>query len=245
MRLVGHQRHLLAIEGDADQPRGAAGLDQPRDGPVVVAGAIADAMAAPVEGGERHQHQRRVEHFRLYAGPDACRNPCRPAARRAPARGRRSSSCRGWQAGRAARLFRARQTSAAAHRPRSASARSRRRSRRARSPAMLAASAMPSEASMRQNASRRRGGRAPPGAAAFSGIWGVHARDDSEALPRTAARKRRFRRMERTARYRRCLRKEVTIHTTGGEVDPGNLQSRWAPYERTHGSGQGQLPRDQ
>ena len=27
--------------------------------------------------------------------------------------------------------------------------------------------------------------------------------------------------------------------------DPGNLQSRWAPYVRTHGSGQGQLPRDQ
>ena len=37
---------------------------------------------------------------------------------------------------------------------------------------------------------------------------------------------------------------EVTIHTTGGEVDPGNLQSRWAPYERTHGSSQGQLPKD-
>ena len=30
--------------------------------------------------------------------------------------------------------------------------------------------------------------------------------------------------------------------TTGGEVDPGNLQSRWAPCEKTHGSSQGQLP---
>src|SRR5690606_30145992 len=37
-------------------------------------------------------------------------------------------------------------------------------------------------------------------------------------------------------------RARVTIHTTGEEVDPGNLQSRWAPYVRTHGSGQGQLP---
>jgi len=33
--------------------------------------------------------------------------------------------------------------------------------------------------------------------------------------------------------------------TTDGMVDPGNLQSRWAPCAQTHGPGQGQLPRDQ
>ena len=33
------------------------------------------------------------------------------------------------------------------------------------------------------------------------------------------------------------------VHTTDGEVDPGNLQSRWVPCEEAHGPPQGQLPK--
>ena len=51
---------------------------QPRDGAVVVAGAIADAVAARVEGGERHQHQRRDRARRASGRARACRTPCRP-----------------------------------------------------------------------------------------------------------------------------------------------------------------------
>lgn len=41
--------------------------------------------------------------------------------------------------------------------------------------------------------------------------------------------------------------KLVKVRSTAadGFIDPGNLQRRWAPYVRTHGSGQGQLPLDQ
>src|SRR5262245_24847074 len=35
---------------------------------------------------------------------------------------------------------------------------------------------------------------------------------------------------------------EATIQTTDEEVDPGNLQSRWAPCVRTQGSGQRRIP---
>jgi hypothetical protein len=32
------------------------------------------------------------------------------------------------------------------------------------------------------------------------------------------------------------------IHDNRWNVDPGNLQSRWAPCGQAHGQGQGQLP---
>ena len=137
---------------------GAAGLDQPRDGAVVVAGAVADAVAAAVEGGERHQHERGSSTSASSPGP-AVPNPMStsgaPAHQFAKDDGR---PCRGWPAGRAARRVRAAQTSAAARRPRSGSARSRRRSRRARRRSTPPPRHMPSEASMRQvssSASRR------------------------------------------------------------------------------------------
>jgi hypothetical protein len=38
---------------------------------------------------------------------------------------------------------------------------------------------------------------------------------------------------------------KVRSTATDGFIDPGNLQRRWAPYVRTHESGQGQLPLDQ
>ena len=42
---------------------------QPRDRAVIIAGAIADAVAARVEGGERHQHDLGVEHSASAPGP--------------------------------------------------------------------------------------------------------------------------------------------------------------------------------
>src|SRR5690606_24818848 len=65
VRLIRNTLHLLAVEGDADQPQRVAGRTQPPDRAIVIAAAIADAMAAQVEGGERHQHQCRVEILRL------------------------------------------------------------------------------------------------------------------------------------------------------------------------------------
>ncbi len=70
MRLVRHQRHLLAVEGNADQPGRQPLVHQPCNRAVVVAGAIADAVAARIEGGERHQHHRRIEHLGLFMRPD-------------------------------------------------------------------------------------------------------------------------------------------------------------------------------
>ena len=39
-------------------------------------------------------------------------------------------------------------------------------------------------------------------------------------------------------------RNEVRSTTTDGRFDPGCLQRRWVPCDQTHGSGQGQLPKD-
>ena len=60
MRLVGHRVDLADGIGDADRADRLLGA-QARQRAVVMARAIADAMAAPVERGERHEQQIRID----------------------------------------------------------------------------------------------------------------------------------------------------------------------------------------
>ena len=192
---------------------GGPPVDQPRDGAVVVAGAIADAMAARVEGGERHQHHRRVEHLGLLTRAAVPKPMSTSGAPRTSSR--KTIVVLSRMAGRQslAPLLAQAQTSAAARRPPSASARSRRRSepgataRRSR-----AVSAMLERRPRCARSGRaRRGGRAPRGAAVVSGLLAIVMRATIvEPGFEAAVRKRRFQRMQRN--WSEMRRGEVTIH---------------------------------
>ena len=59
MRFVGHRVDLLARRRRRRQcVSGRPSAEKAGDGAVVMAGAVADAVAAPVEGGERHEQRR-------------------------------------------------------------------------------------------------------------------------------------------------------------------------------------------
>ena len=64
VRLVGNRLDLADAIGDADRDDRLQ-RPQARERQVVMAGAIADAMAAPVERGERHEQQVGIESGRL------------------------------------------------------------------------------------------------------------------------------------------------------------------------------------
>jgi hypothetical protein len=66
VRLHRHGGNLLAGESDADQPVRVAPVLQVGDGAIIVAGAIADAVARPVERGERRDDE--VGRDRLLVG---------------------------------------------------------------------------------------------------------------------------------------------------------------------------------
>ena len=222
---------------------GVAGLDAAARSPGRSSRRHSRCDGRGVEGGKRHQHER-GRALRPPRPGRPCRNPCRPAARRAPVRERRSSSCRGWPAGRAARLFRA---------SANISGRTSTSERIGQKPETIApgstaiwsraVSAMSSEASMRQVAIERVAAGERFQAQLFFQVF------RRMSCARTIVEPRFERRLEATfsrsieSRPNRVrCRREVTIHTTGGEVDPGNLQSRWAPYDRTHGSWPGTAP---
>ena len=86
MRLIRHGGDFANPIGDAD------GVDrlhraQAREAAVVVAGAVADAMAAPVEAGERHEQEIRLDGGRVVRAAREC--PCAPSAVGSPGRHRR------------------------------------------------------------------------------------------------------------------------------------------------------------
>ena len=67
MFFIRHLRHFLAVESNPDQPRRKAFFGQPCDRPVVIAGAVADAVPGTIEGvrglpgaPERPAHRRAV-----------------------------------------------------------------------------------------------------------------------------------------------------------------------------------------
>ena len=189
-----------------------------------MARAVADAVAAPVEGGERHEHRAR-------GGPRA-----RPAAARS-GRSRRASACprapnggtsRPWRStrGRASvqpapgeQPHQRARVDLAADRPGT------RRRRRAADPATRHARAMSWE-TVRAAAPAH---RAAPGR-------------------RLAARLRRRglacfeARPCREAAWPSGCHEKCGATVAVGRSIPGNLQRRWAPFAQVHGQGQGQLP---
>ena len=63
MGLIRHRGDFANPEGDADRVNGHDRA-QAGQGAVVVAGAVADAVAAPVEAGERHEEEIRIDRGR-------------------------------------------------------------------------------------------------------------------------------------------------------------------------------------
>ena len=79
MRLIRHRGDFANPIGDADGVNHFCG-SQPLEAAVVVACAIADAMAAPVETGERHEQEVRVDGRRAVSSGSGM--PMPPSARR-------------------------------------------------------------------------------------------------------------------------------------------------------------------
>ena len=92
MRLGGHARHFLHGKGKADRDDRMK-LGEGGDGAVVMALAVAEAVAGPVESGERHEQRRRKASGA--SGPGS-RMPKPPRTRTSPGRQSRQLNC-GWQ----------------------------------------------------------------------------------------------------------------------------------------------------
>ena len=218
--VAGTAANFLRREGDADGGDRLARA-QPRDGHVVIAGAIADAMAGAVEGQKRHQQNVGIDLRRL-----GLRLADAPYARDRAARPERH----------------ARMTSGL---PRPATAGS--------------ASCAPASASLLQQRQRidlalERHEAGDDRCPARSASGNFRAAIASAAALRASAGSASRRAMRLAAKRRPWIRStladaascqsynECGAAPAVGALIPGTYISRWAPYDRAHGPGQGQLP---
>ena len=188
---------------------------------VVIARAVADAMAAPVEAGERHEQEIRIDGGRLEAGSGIDIAPARSAR---PARQRRKVERR------AARTDRQRGREALARRAR----------REARAcPARRESGERP----RRSRARQRRARRSPSSASrAVSGARVCGSSASRRPSARGAAPTWDRRRSEAVRRFADPVRHKARSREGRWTVIPGAYVSRWEPCAEAHGRGQGQPP---